>query len=131
MRKAALSFLTVAIVLATPRVDVSAQDTQTLTGEWVWYEASSRGTLESVFTPTRDGEWNVAFHFTFRGRAHVFTGTARGSLSDGALEGTVLNDTRKRTFTFSGTFTNGTFQGTHAEIEDGRAYEMGTLTLNR
>ena len=129
MRRAALLVVVAAILLAAPGTGAGAADTQTLHGGFVWDDGGASGKLESIFTPTGAGEWKVSFRFRFRGEAHVYTGTARGSLSDGALEGKVLNDGKRRTFTFSGSFEDGVFHGTHAEIEDGRAYATGSLTL--
>lgn len=79
--------------------------------------------------PTGEEAWDVSFHFEFRGRAHVYTGTAEGSLSRGALKGEVKNENRRRTFRFTGTTEGGTFRGTHSEIEEGRQYGTGTLSL--
>ena len=104
---------------------------ETLNGAYTWVGDGSRGSLEAIFTPAADGEWKVAFHFVFSGRPHTFKGTATGSLTDGALEGTVFNENRRRTFTFEGAFEDGTFEGTHAEIRRGRASQIGTLTLER
>ncbi|RMH18431.1 MAG: hypothetical protein D6696_13115 [Acidobacteria bacterium] len=130
MKKTALSLALVAIVLSSLAFAAAGADAnRTLTGEYVWDQTGRGGALEAVFTPTGDGTWEVSFHFTFRGRPHTYSGTAEGSLDDGPLEGTVKNENRRRTFTFQGTVEGGLFRGTHAEIEDGRAYRTGTLTL--
>jgi hypothetical protein len=41
----------------------------------------------------------------------------------------VQNEGKGRTFTFTGSFTDGTFSGTHAEVENGKPFDTGTLTL--
>ncbi len=105
------------------------EESRTLTGEFVWTHRGNRGDLEAVFTATGQETWDVSFHFTFRGTPHTYTGTAEGSLSEGALSGKVLNENKKRTFTFTGAFKNGEFRGTHAEIEGQRVVATGTLTL--
>jgi len=105
-----------------------AGEEQTLTGEYRW-KAGKEGALEAVFTPTGEGEWEVDFHFKFRGGKHVYSGTATGSLTEGALEGTVFNESKKRTFTFAGDFEDGKFSGKHAEITGGHEQSTGTLTL--
>ena len=118
-----------AVALCGQAWSAEAEDSQTLTGEFEWTGRGAKGDLEAVFQPTSEGQWDVTFHFTFRGRSHVYAGTAEGSLSDGALKGTVQNEGRKRTFTFSGAFENGMFRGTHAEIEGDREQATGTLRL--
>jgi hypothetical protein len=109
-----------------------AEDAQTLTGSFVWNNKDKTGDLEAVFTQTEAGKWDVAFHFTWEGEPHVYAGTAEGSLADGTLEGKVLNDTEEHTFTFTGTFEDGTFHGTHSVIgKDGNPKDTGTLKLGR
>ncbi len=107
-----------------------APDTQTLTGEFFWSGGGASGDLEAVFTSTGEQTWDVSFHFQFRGRPHVYTGTAGGSLSQGELQGKVKNENKGRTFLFSGTVKDGKFRGTHAETEGGREQKTGTLTLS-
>ena len=102
---------------------------RTLKGSFHWTDGGNKGDLEAVFTPTGEGTWDVAFHFKFRGEPHTYSGTAEGTLANGALEGRVLNEGRNRTFTFKGTFAEGEFQGAHAEIEDDGEHATGTLTL--
>ena len=126
--KRTATLLVFVLLLAMP-VALGVPETQTLTGEFVWSARSDTGDLEAVFTPTGEQTWDVSFHFEFRGRPHVYTGSAQGSLSQGELKGEVKNENKKRTFVFSGTVKNGKFQGTHAEIEGGREQSTGTLTL--
>ncbi len=106
----------------------NAPEPRTLKGGFVWSQSSKGGDLEAVFTPTGEAAWDVAFHFEFRGK-HVYSGTAEGSLTAGELSGKVFNEEKNRAFTFRGRFENGTFRGTHAEIEDGQEEPTGTLTL--
>ena len=108
-----------------------AVETQTLTGEYVWENRGRSGPLRAEFTAAGEGEWKVAFHFKFRGDKHIYEGTARGSLSEGALKGTVKNENKRRTFTFEGSFEDGAFSGTHAEVDGSSEYSTGTLTLSR
>lgn len=129
MKNTALLFLASAILTTAFCWEASAGDTQTLTGEYLWDRRDMGGELEAVFTPTGEGTWDVSFHFSHRGEAHTYTGTAAGSLSEGALEGTVLNEDKRRTFTFTGAFEDGVFSGTHAEIRNGGKRATGTLTL--
>jgi hypothetical protein len=125
-------FLVVVAILLTAQAGIAvADDTRTLAGEFVWNQQDRGGDLEAVFTSTGEGQWDVAFHFKFRGRPHVYSGTAEGSLSEGELRGKVLNENRNRTFTFSGTFEDGTFRGTHNEIAGDREQSTGTLTLSK
>ena len=100
-----------------------------LSGQYVWSHADQSGDLEARFTPLEAGKWNVAFHFTFKGDPHVYAGTAEGSLGAGELSGKVFNEKKNRTFTFRGRFEEGTFNGTHAEVAEGKETAMGTLTL--
>lgn len=102
-------------------------DKRTLSGDFVW-SGGGDGELEAIFTPTGDETWDVDFRFTFSGTPHVYSGTAEGTLA-GALKGKVKSDGRNRTFTFRGTFTDGVFAGTHAEITGAGEHATGTLTL--
>lgn len=112
-----------------PAVEAAATPERKLTGQYVWSHAGQTGDLEARFTPLEAGKWNVAFHFTFKGDPHVYAGTAEGSLGAGELSGKVFNESKNRTFTFRGSFDEGVFNGKHAEVADGKATEMGTLTL--
>ena len=105
-------------------------DQQTLTGTYVW-NSGRPSTLKATFTATGDNRWDVAFHFKFRGRPEIFSGTATGNLATGKLEGRVRNQrgSGPRTFTFRGEFENGTFRGRHAEVYGKRESSTGTLTL--
>lgn len=129
LKKATLLVLATMCLALFVGLQAGAADGKTLTGEYHWTNRDSRGPLEAIFTPKEDGIWDVSFHFEFRGEKHVYTGTAEGSLSDGALKGEVLNETKKRTFTFEGAFEGGKFKGTHAEIREGNQLDTGTLTL--
>ena len=107
-----------------------AEEATTLEGEFVWNARGSAGDLEAVFTPTGEDTWNVDFHFEFRGSAHTYSGSAEGSLSEGALKGEVQNENKERNFTFEGKFNDGEFNGRHSEIKGGRAQSTGSLTLS-
>jgi hypothetical protein len=121
---------TLVLGLLVAPLAVLAETAQTLHGEYAWDQGGASGDLEAVFTPKADGEWDVAFHFTFRGRPHTYEGTAEGSLTEGSLKGTVQNDNKRRTFTFQGTCAAGKFSGTHAEVTNGKEYRTGTLKLD-
>ena len=129
MRRIAVWVAAVALVLTVFGAGTAAEEERTLTGTYLWEDRGRGGDLEVVFTPTTEGVWDVAFHFTFRDKPHVYSGTAEGSLSDGGLKGKVFNENKKRTFTFSGEFKDGEFNGTHAEIKGGKENRTGTLTL--
>ena len=104
---------------------------QTLTGEYRW-DSYERGRLEAVFTPDGAGGWEVAFHFRWSGQPRIFSGTAEGNLTSGELRGEVQSENKRRTWVFRGSFKNGKFRGTHAEVSwRGRERETGTLTLQR
>ena len=130
MKKTALPLVIVAVLSLAQVPPSTAEETSTLTGEFVWNQRDSQGDLEVVFTPTGEGEWDVAFHFSFRGSSHVFSGTAAGSLSEGELRGQVQNEDQKRSFVFGGTFKDGVFNGTHSETTGDQKEETGTLTLS-
>ena len=127
MKGTALALIGIAILLAAGVA--GAEESRTLTGEFVWNKRGNRGDIEAMFTATGKETWDVTFHFTFRGTPHIYEGTAEGSLVEGDLTGTVLNENRKRTFTFTGAFKDGKFRGTHSEIEGQREVQTGTLTL--
>ena len=46
-------------------------ETETLNGHFVWNNRGTKGDLEAVFSATGEGQWDVAFHFSFRGKPHV------------------------------------------------------------
>jgi len=121
------------VLLAVPLLGVAAVTAEQpaeggtkLTGEYVWELGGTSGDLEAVFTPAgEDGHWDVTFRFEHRGQPHTYQGSAKGSLGEGTLEGTVFNENKKREFTFRGSFADGKFSGTHAES----GKRLGTLTL--
>ena len=127
--KKILQLLATLLLLATLGGVATAEESRTLTGQFVWNQMGKTGNLKAVFTPIEKGKWDVSFHFKFRGGSHTYSGTAEGSLSSGDLHGTVKNESKRRTFTFTGTIQDGRFSGTHAEVEDGRRQSTGTLTL--
>jgi len=127
-----LAFATCAVVLCLSGAMVAVQADQestTLSGSFVWEHGNSSGDLEAVFAPTGEGSWDVSFQFTFRSKPHTYSGSATGSLTEGALSGTVLNESKNRTFTFEGAFEDGVFNGTHSEVLSEQTMSMGTLTL--
>ncbi len=130
MKKTALSFVVLALLLPALGTVADAGNKQTLGGTYVW-NSGQPSTLRAIFTATGDNRWDVAFHFRFRGNAEIFSGTATGNLSEGKLEGRVKNRNGRgsRTFTFSGEFENGKFRGKHAELFGSRESSTGTLTL--
>ena len=129
MRMAMRGMAVVAALVMSLGLLTSAEEKRTLKGTWEWNDAGKTGDLEAVFTPTGEGKWDVAFHFEFRGEQHTYAGTAEGTLAGGDLKGRVSNENKKRTWTFTGTFTEGEFHGTHAEIVDKGEHATGTLTL--
>ena len=129
MKHTALLFVAVAVLLALPNLDIQAESQQTLIGEYEWNQGPT-GEIKAVFTETGNGTWKVDFYFDFRDKPHTYSGTAEGDLSQGKLEGTVKNEDKRRTFTFSGSFEDGTFHGSHAETTRGRAGDTGTITLS-
>ncbi len=123
--------LTLTTLSSTPASAEEAEaGSRTLTGEYIW-SSSNRGPgeLKAVFTPNGPDQWQVDFHFDWRGTPRVFSGEATGSLDGGKLEGEVRNSSKQRTFTFQGKVADGVFEGTHAEIEDGYPEKTGTMTL--
>ena len=124
----------VAVALVVPMSGSAAlaEESQTLEGSFVWNNENRTGDLEAVFTETDPGRYNVDFRFEWEGKPRVFSGTAEGSLSSGELVGRVQNATKEHTFVFTGSFENGTFNGTHAVLnEEGEETDTGTLVLAR
>ncbi|ANM30095.1 hypothetical protein ABI59_11700 [Acidobacteria bacterium Mor1] len=130
MKKALIATMLGMALLALTAAPAISGDARTLKGEYVWNAMDGGGPLEAVFTPTGEGQWQVDFNFSFRGEDHTYSGTAEGALGSGTLKGEVMNESKKRTFTFEGSFEDGTFSGTHAETTPGRARDTGTLTLS-
>ena len=92
------------------------------------------GDLKAVFTPTGEGEWDVAFHFDWEDGPHVYKGTAKGDITAGEFGGEVENDNpeRQATFRFRGSFEDGKFLGTHGSLQkDGTLRDTGTMSLTR
>lgn len=114
-----------------------ASDDVVLGGSFVWNsdDGDHKGDLKAVFSPKGDGkdDWSVSFYFQWEESPHIWSGTAKGSLSEGALEGEVESDgERKSTFRFSGSFENGVFNGKHSTLtQEGETRELGTLKLER
>ena len=129
MKRLAFAASVIVLCLAGTLVAVRADESTTLTGSFVWEHGNTTGDLEAVFTPTGEESWDVSFHFTFRDKPHTYSGSATGSLTAGALSGTVLNEHKKRTFTFEGSFEDGVFNGNHSEVGPEREMSTGTLTL--
>lgn len=106
-----------------------------LEGDYVWHRENGNldGTLEAVFTPAGENRWDVAFHFKFENKPHVWLGTAQGDLRSGALSGEVVSDDDEEAqFRFEGTFENGKFKGTHGQVSrNGSLRDTGTLILAR
>lgn len=121
--------LVFALSLVSPAFATAEPATQTLKGTYVWDQGEESGTLEAVFTPDGDGHWKVAFHFTFQGQSHVYSGTADGKLDHGSLSGRVQTDSGKGVFTFKGEVKDGKFQGSHARLSAGNEERTGTLSL--
>lgn len=135
MKKAALVLMSLALMITLPGLVVAeapAADETTLTGEFKWNRMDEPGPIKAVFTPAGDGKWDVSFYFDFRDEPHVYSGTAEGSLSEGALKGNVMSDGEKPSpFSFEGKFVDGTFEGVHHSLRDEEPAETGTITLSR
>jgi len=132
MKRTALAFVLVALIVSAYAGGAQAADTETLTGEFIWNNEGQSGEIEAIFTGTTDGHWDVAFHFIWEDEPHIWAGTAEGSLTDGDLKGSVITDHEsKGTFVFEGTFKDGKFTGTHASMRSGERDDTGTMTLNR
>ena len=131
MNKTATAILAIATLLLTV-TPLFAGESQTLKGDFIWERSDEQitGELKAIFEPTGDSAWNVSFHFTFEEKQHVYSGTAEGSLTDGALKGKVMSDGEKpQPFEFEGTFAEGSFEGTHTGFRQGERNPTGTLTL--
>jgi|GEM_PF-2206577 len=139
MKRALLAafVLTLCFPLATGMAsaeEATAEAAITLEGSFVWARGDGDipGDLTAIMTPDGEDTWTIAFHFMWEEEPRTYTGTATGSLMDGELKGTALNDNpdRKMQFRFQGAFEDGTFNGTHGFVqEDGSIKDGGTLTL--
>lgn len=125
-----LAIVALASVAMLSALPASAEEAQTLNGEYIWSNRDTTGDLKAVFTPAGENRYDVSFYFQFRGKDHTYTGTAEGSLSSGDLKGTVQNEDKKRTWEFWGTFDEtGVFQGKHQELRGEEKHDTGTMTL--
>lgn len=119
-------------VVASPSSTApQSADVVVFVGEYNWRYQDRPGPLRAEFTPTGPAEWDVAFHFKFDGSPHTYKGTAGGSLTEGALEGRVFSENRRRKFTFQGEVEDLVLEADHAEATSGRARRTGTLALKR
>ncbi len=110
----------------------AGDDDVTLEGDFVWEreDGDHGGDLKAILTPTGEGEWDIKFHFEWEDGPHIYTGKCSGSL-DGDFSGSVQADgEREMNFTFSGSFEDGTFNGTHGFVtKEGGLKQAGKLTL--
>jgi hypothetical protein len=124
-----LAAVTLVLVGSLGSVAAEEAETTTLNGAYIWAQGNADGELEVIFSPTGEAEWDVSFNFTFRNKPHTYTGSAAGKIGEGAFSGTVVNESKRRTFTFEGSFEDGVFMGTHAEVHGEKSSPTGTLTF--
>ncbi len=98
--------------------------------KWIRKKGEKQGTVTADFTPDGEGKWKVKFYFKWGKKDHIYTGTAKGSVEDGKLAGAVLNDTKKRSFTFEGIVKDGTLTGTNKENTKGRTKDTGSIVMS-
>ena len=106
-----------------------AQDV-TMKGSYKWErkKGATKGAITATFTPAGENKWTVVFKFDWKKTPHTYTGVVTGSVTDGKIEGKVLNDNKKRTFTFTGTVKDGILKASHKEIRKRRGKETSTDT---
>ena len=119
--------LAVALVAACTAPDPGPQFFE---GSYTW-GTEAEGALEVVFTPNGKDSWNVDFAFDYVGNRRTWTGTARGNLKNGSLEGRVDSDNPELGYILRGEFRDGIFEGTHAELIDGSEKPSGTVRLKQ
>ncbi len=130
MRPIAPLLTAIALTLAAGPPASAEELEQRLHGEYTSNHHRGKKRLDVTLTPLSEGRWSVVFRFDWDGR-RTYTGVAEGSL-EGQLEGTVLDESRRRRFTFRGEFVDGIFEGTHFEVpRRGRERRTGTLVLRR
>jgi hypothetical protein len=128
---ALLSTITILLIFTHTAVakDVNLKGTY----KWVRKKGNTSGNIVATFTQTGKNQWKAAFKFNWKKTPHVYTGTATGSLTDGKIEGKIFNDTKKRTFTFTGVVKNGVLKATHKEIKKRKGKEIiidtGTIEM--
>ncbi len=123
--------LCTALLLLAAVGAVSAGDPTTLEGSFLWKDKDITGDLKAVFTETGANTYDVAFHFMWEEKPRVWEGTAEGNLNKGKLSGTILDEKKENTFSFSGKAKRGVFKGTHFSHRGEEPREMGTLTLEQ
>ena len=130
MKGVGLGFTIIIVAILYGVSPSNAADNRTLTGKYMSGYQDGEQAVRAVFKPTGEDTWNVDFNFRFNGQDHIYGGTAEGSLSEGALRGKVVNESRRRTFVFRGEFEAGKFTGRHAEIKRRGERQTGTITLS-
>ena len=127
-------FLSLLTVAACMLCSVSLQSAEkeaafTAEGTFVWsHQKKNTHTVKAVFTKTETKDtYDVKFYFNWGKDQRVYSGSAEGTLKDGALKGTVKADNQDRTFTFDGSCKAAVFTGTHKETTRG-SQDTGTIT---
>ena len=103
---------------------------QIFSGTYDWSDGDI-GELKAVFEPDGEAAWTVKFDFNWNGQERTWTGTAKGSLTDGSeVTGTATDGNRN--WVFEGSIKEGMMSGNHREIREGRKpYESGTFDIKR
>ncbi|NRA38433.1 MAG: hypothetical protein HRU15_09855 [Planctomycetes bacterium] len=109
----------------------SAPKEHAIAGNYNWSaQGNSQHTVRAVFTASGQvNAYDVKFYFKWGNDQRVYSGTAQGSVVNGALEGEVTADNQpNRHFVFKGTSTNGSFAGDHHEMKGTWKEPTGKIT---
>lgn len=124
-----VKILMLACLSVLPFLSLTAGDVK-MEGEFAWIRRNkeTKAPLKAVFTSDGKKKWKVIFNFKWGKKAKIYTGTAEGELVDGKLTGKILNDNKKRTFSFVADMKSGKLTGEHWEISKRRGKEKKTRT---
>lgn len=118
-----------------PFVTLNAREVK-MEGEFSWTRRGkdTKGPLIAIFTSDGKNKWKVVFNFKWGKKEKIYTGKADGEIVNGKLKGVVLNDNKKRTFSFVADMKSGKLTGEHWEISKFRGKEKkkrtGTFTIS-
>jgi len=104
----------------------------TLKGSFIWSKKAGKSyDLKAELTPNGSLQWKVVYNFLnpLGEKPTTYTGTITGDLQNGAVKGTGVDASGKRTFEFQGAASNGVLTFSHSETTPNRKGPTGTGNL--
>jgi len=121
MRTGKLIGIGVLLALAVSTVPHTSQaspaDVRIAKGTFIWKSRSGTHNLVATLTPTGDNAWSVVWDFKWKDKPQQYTGTIKGDLMNGQVEGTGQPKNGRRKFGFKGTSKDGVLNFMHFEFK--------------